>query len=298
MKHFILFLNIFLHRSVVFPTNFHQHRTLQQSDSSIRSSQQLKQTEYLLRYNERTDSDDERESERKVCGTKEASPLQKERMQNVVEEWRKHKNIFKEKEMRQIDVFFHILHDEDEGYLNENLVMSQIEHLNCAFEGSEIATCSSEDYEDDYEPSSCSRDHSADAFFKTGLQSLKDFTSYFSIEDMTHRRQTEYGSSTPGSGVNTGISFVLKGITRTNNTDYFKNIDLLETEYKPELRQGDCRTLNIYTGDSGSLGWSHYPDICISDMVLDGVILDYKSIAGGMNEYSNEGDALVHVVGQ
>lgn len=193
--------------------------------------------------------------------------------------------------------FFHILHDEDEGYLNENLVMSQIEHLNCAFEGSEIATCSEEDYEDDYEPSSCPRDYSADVFFKKGLQSLKDFTSNFSIEDLTHRRQTEYGSSTPGSGVNTGISFVLRGITKTNNTDYFRNIDLLETEYKPELRQGDCRTLNIYTGDSGSLGWSYYPDTCIGDMVLDGVILDYKSIAGGMNEYSNEGDALVHVVG-
>ncbi|CAB9500897.1 Extracellular metalloprotease GLRG [Seminavis robusta] len=93
-----------------------------------------------------------------------------------------------------------------------------------------------------------------------------------------------------------------------------------DLDYKSELRQGDCTTLNIYsTGPvEGVFGWGtkafHCYDWdsqddeqedkptscynrCQDEMDNDGVVIRYETVAGGSAEDYDEGDVLVHEVG-
>ncbi len=102
-------------------------------------------------------------------------------------------------------------------------------------------------------------------------------------------------------GANTPFRFVLAGVTRTTNTAWFNAApgSQAERDMKMALRVGDGKVLNFYTTNAGGtlLGWAYYPNILLSDPILDGVICLYSSLPGGSTVPYNEGDTGTHEVG-
>ena len=104
-------------------------------------------------------------------------------------------------------------------------------------------------------------------------------------------------------GAASGFDFELAGITRTTNQNWFENMALdfeVELAAKTALRRGEADTLNLYTVDGGPyLGFAYYPDVLLSEKyaVLDGVVLDWRSLPGGTFEIYSEGDTAPHEVG-
>ena len=104
-------------------------------------------------------------------------------------------------------------------------------------------------------------------------------------------------------GAESGFAFDLAGITHTTNQNWFENMvfDLdVELEAKRALRRGGDDTLNLYTVDGGPyLGWAYYPTILdnATYAVLDGVVVDWRSLPGGTFEIYSEGDTATHEVG-
>ena len=110
-----------------------------------------------------------------------------------------------------------------------------------------------------------------------------------------------FSGKTGGAG--SGFGFSLAGITRTRNPTWFEQMatDLnVELEAKRVLKRGGPETLNIYTIDGGLyLGWAYFPSITTNATyaVLDGVVLDWRSLPGGTFVLYSEGDTAPHEVG-
>jgi hypothetical protein len=105
-----------------------------------------------------------------------------------------------------------------------------------------------------------------------------------------------------GGGFNTPFRFFLRSITRTTNPVWF-GMDPDEDEYemKAALRQGDAKTLNIYStgmGDETTLGYA-YPPWAYQQQnpVYDGVVLLHSSVPGGSAYPYNLGATATHEVG-
>ena len=106
-------------------------------------------------------------------------------------------------------------------------------------------------------------------------------------------------------GANTGFSFDLAGVTRTNNTDWFYagpgGTD--EHSMKRELHEGGTDALNLYSTTAGSyLGWSYLPDIVTKpgQAYLDGIVVDWESMPGTSTTYAgryDEGKTATHEAG-
>ena len=113
--------------------------------------------------------------------------------------------------------------------------------------------------------------------------------------------EDSYSGRTGGAG--SGFDFQLVGITRTTNQTWFEKMAVdfeVEVEAKTALRRPGSDTLNIYTVDGGPyLGFAYYPDILLNPQyaVLDGVVLDWRSLPGGTYEIYSEGDTAPHEVG-
>ena len=103
-------------------------------------------------------------------------------------------------------------------------------------------------------------------------------------------------------GADFGMTFELKGVTRTNNAAWFAQATFAdEVDMKRALKRGDAKTMNVYTNSAdGYLGWAYYPSIVVLQQyqVLDGVVLDYNSLPGGAygSAYSL-GHTLTHEAG-
>lgn len=120
------------------------------------------------------------------------------------------------------------------------------------------------------------------------------------VRDQIRVLNDSYNGKT--GGADSGFEFDLAGITHTTNQDWFENMvfDLdVELEAKQALRRGGPDTLNLYTVDGGPyLGWAYYPSILNSSYaVLDGVVVDWRSLPGGTFEIYSEGDTATHEVG-
>ena len=106
-------------------------------------------------------------------------------------------------------------------------------------------------------------------------------------------------------GANTGFSFTLAGVTRTNNAEWFygKAGGLAENSMKRSLRQGGSNALNFYsTAGDVYLGWAYLPDIVDKpgQEHLDGVVINYESIPGTSDTYAgryDQGETATHEVG-
>jgi hypothetical protein len=124
-------------------------------------------------------------------------------------------------------------------------------------------------------------------------------------EDMIRQQirvlDDSYSGRTGGAG--SGFGFQLAGITRTTNATWFSQMALdfeVELEAKRALKRGGPETLNIYTIDGGPyLGFAYYPNIVTNATysVLDGVVLDWRSLPGGTFAIYSEGDTAPHEVG-
>lgn len=126
------------------------------------------------------------------------------------------------------------------------------------------------------------------------------------LSDQSIRSQIQvlddaFGGRTGGAG--TGFGFDLAGVTRTNNPRWFEQLvtDLdVELEAKQALRRGGADALNIYTVDGGPyLGFAYFPSILTSSTyaILDGVVLDWRTLPGGTFAIYSEGDTGTHEVG-
>jgi len=109
-----------------------------------------------------------------------------------------------------------------------------------------------------------------------------------------------YSGKTGGAG--TGFGFELAGITRTLNQQWFEGMASdfdLELQAKSALREPGPGILNLYTVDGGNyLGWAYFPSILdTAYAILDGVVVDWRSLPGGTYEIYSEGDTATHEVG-
>jgi Pregnancy-associated plasma protein-A len=106
-------------------------------------------------------------------------------------------------------------------------------------------------------------------------------------------------------GYNTGFSFDLQGVTRTDNATWF-NARLggsAERDMKRTLRVGGFETLNIYTSSAGGyLGYAYYPGLPDSRQYLDGAVIFWETVPGAATSPSivgryDLGQTLTHEVG-
>lgn len=124
-------------------------------------------------------------------------------------------------------------------------------------------------------------------------------------EDMIRRQirvlDESYSGRTGGAG--SGFDFELAGITRTTNATWFSQMAVsfeVELEAKRSLKRDDPQILNIYTVDGGPfLGFAYFPNIVTDPTysILDGVVLDWRSLPGGTFDIYSEGDTATHEVG-
>jgi hypothetical protein len=100
-------------------------------------------------------------------------------------------------------------------------------------------------------------------------------------------------------GAATGVSFRLVAVDVTSNADWFANPRGYEGPLKTALHRGGPGTLNLYSAAVGidMLGVSTFPQWYSARPVLDGVMIDYRSIPGGGNPGFNRGYTAVHEVG-
>ena len=104
----------------------------------------------------------------------------------------------------------------------------------------------------------------------------------------------------------TGLSFQLQNITRTLNATWFNNASPnadVQTAMKNALRQGDAKTLNLYTvgftsgNGRGLLGYSTFPADYAGNPMDDGVVILYSSLPGGSMTNFSLGRTSTHEVG-
>lgn len=105
-------------------------------------------------------------------------------------------------------------------------------------------------------------------------------------------------------GANTPFRFVLAGVDRTTNVDWFNAGPgtAAEREMKTALHTGDAKVLNFYTNNAGGflLGWATFPFWYAGDPLMDGVVCLYSSLPGGDccgDTVYHEGDTGTHEIG-
>ncbi|HKE75905.1 MAG TPA: zinc metalloprotease [Acidimicrobiales bacterium] len=106
-------------------------------------------------------------------------------------------------------------------------------------------------------------------------------------------------------GADTGFSFRLAGVTRTDNAAWFNagpgGVD--EKRMKEALRQGGPDALNFYSTTAGDfLGWAYLPNIVDKGPKanLDGIVIDWESLPGVSTTYAgryDQGETATHEVG-
>jgi hypothetical protein len=107
-------------------------------------------------------------------------------------------------------------------------------------------------------------------------------------------------------GADTGFSFRLADVTRTDNADWFYagpgGTD--EHSMKAALHEGGTNALNLYssTAGPGLLGYAYLPDIVTKpgQAYLDGVVINWESIPGTSTTFAgryDQGETATHEVG-
>lgn len=122
-----------------------------------------------------------------------------------------------------------------------------------------------------------------------------------SIRDQVAVMNAGYSGSE--GGFDSGFSFTLAGISRTDNAAWFAlSGKSSEADMKIALHQGGNNALNVYsTSGAGYLGWAYYPSIVTgSQAYLDGVVLDWETMPGASTTFAGKydlGKTLTHESG-
>ncbi|GAA2721445.1 zinc metalloprotease [Actinocorallia aurantiaca] len=100
-------------------------------------------------------------------------------------------------------------------------------------------------------------------------------------------------------GADTGVRFRLMSVDTLANDTWFKQPHRHERDYKILLRKGGPETLNLYSAAVGTevLGHSTFPEVQKAEPILDGVIIDHRSLPGGPFPHFSLGYTAVHEVG-
>ncbi|MGH3035629.1 MAG: zinc metalloprotease [Gaiellaceae bacterium] len=105
-------------------------------------------------------------------------------------------------------------------------------------------------------------------------------------------------------GADTGFSFELAAVTRTDNAKWFySGSGGAEHDMKRTLHRGGDNALNLYSTTAGAfLGWAYLPSITDSksQAYLDGVVVDWESMRGTSDTYAgafDQGETATHEVG-
>jgi hypothetical protein len=106
-------------------------------------------------------------------------------------------------------------------------------------------------------------------------------------------------------GTDTGFSFTLAGIDRTDNADWFyAGIGgTNEHTMKQTLHRGGSTALNLYSTTAGAyLGWAYLPDILTKpgQAYLDGVVFNWETIPGVSDTWAGRydlGETATHEAG-
>jgi hypothetical protein len=106
-------------------------------------------------------------------------------------------------------------------------------------------------------------------------------------------------------GDNSGFSFRLAGVTRTDNAAWFyaNPGGVNEHSMKQALHTGGPGALNYYSTTAGAyLGWAYLPEIVTKpgQAYLDGVVVDWESMPGTSTTYAgryDQGETGTHEVG-
>ncbi|MCP2335554.1 zinc metalloprotease [Actinomadura rupiterrae] len=122
------------------------------------------------------------------------------------------------------------------------------------------------------------------------------------IPDTLVRKQVAVLNAAYGGrlgGADTGFSFVLKQISRSDNGSWYSNPEGTEGQYKPRLHRGGATALNLYSADMGDdlLGWSTFPWKYRGAPKMDGVVIHFGSMPGGSIAHFNRGFSAVHETG-
>ena len=126
------------------------------------------------------------------------------------------------------------------------------------------------------------------------------------LSDSDIRAQMRVLNVTYGGGEggdNTGFTFALAGVTRTNNAKWFEmRGGGVENEMKKALKRGGDESLNVYTNTANVyLGWAYYPSITDTNQAhLDGIVLDWETLPGVSDAYAGAydlGETLTHEAG-
>ena len=118
--------------------------------------------------------------------------------------------------------------------------------------------------------------------------------------NLIHANKDCFGNTV--SGIETSIRFVLKGVERIINDDWFV-VSSVSDNLLPislSLRKGDCSTMNVYTGSITDFGgFAEFPITCYNfGASIDMVFLDYKYVASALDTDSAQlGDLLIHEAG-
>ncbi|SEM19191.1 zinc metalloprotease [Nonomuraea pusilla] len=100
-------------------------------------------------------------------------------------------------------------------------------------------------------------------------------------------------------GADTGVRFVLDGVTVRDEPAWFADPVANERAMKTALHQGGADTLNLYIAQLSErmLGFASYPYWYAGEPELDGVVIDWRSLPGGQMTDYNRGFTGVHEIG-
>jgi hypothetical protein len=103
-------------------------------------------------------------------------------------------------------------------------------------------------------------------------------------------------------GAYTGFAFRLAGTERINNPNWFYNLapgSSVERDAKSSTHTGDASVLNIWTTNGpGYLGFATFPSWYKRAPQLDGIVIDYNSLPGGIyGERFSLGKTATHEAG-
>jgi hypothetical protein len=113
-----------------------------------------------------------------------------------------------------------------------------------------------------------------------------------------------FAGAETSAAANTGFKFVLQQTKRYTNNTWFTGVDpedpstAVERDMKGRTRVGTASTLNVWSVDlPGLFGFATFPNSYRSAPKMDGVVIDYDTVPGGVTENFNLGKTLTHETG-
>ncbi|MET8765021.1 zinc metalloprotease [Lentzea sp. NPDC004782] len=113
-----------------------------------------------------------------------------------------------------------------------------------------------------------------------------------------------FGGAESTAAANTGFKFVLQQTKRYTNDTWFTSVNpddanaTVERDMKSKTRVGSASTLNVWSVDLPDLfGFATFPNSYKSAPEMDGVVIDYDTVPGGVTANFNLGKTLTHETG-